>query len=95
VTRVGFFDDGNGAFFEQSAAGAGNPYGMAVVIRSDASGTVTDTRFTLDQWNGDTRIINSLDFTRIQMFWVEYAWYGAGATRFGFGLTANQLLHIK
>jgi hypothetical protein len=92
VTRVGFFDDGNGAFFEQSAAGAGNPYGMAVVIRSDASGTVTDTRFTLDQWNGDTRIINSLDFTRIQMFWVEYAWYGAGATRFGFWIDGEPVI---
>jgi len=92
VTRVGFFDDGNGAFFEQSAAGASNPYGMAVVVRSDASGTVTDTRFTLDQWNGDTRIINSLDFTRIQMFWVEYAWYGAGATRFGFWIDGEPVI---
>lgn len=92
VTRVGFFDDGNGAFFEQSAATANNPFGMAVVIRSDASGTPTDTRFTLDQWNGDTRIINTLDFSRIQMFWVEYAWYGAGATRFGFWIDGEPVI---
>lgn len=92
VTRVGFFDDGNGAFFEQSAATAANPFGMAVVIRSDASGTVTDTRFTLDQWNGDQKIIRSLDFSRIQMFWVEYAWYGAGATRFGFWIDGEPVI---
>jgi hypothetical protein len=92
VTRVGFFDDGNGAFFEQSAATATNPYGMAVVVRSDTSGTVTDTRFTLDQWNGDMRIINLLDFTRIQMFWIEYAWYGAGATRFGFWIDGEPVI---
>ena len=92
VTRVGFFDDGNGAFFEQSAATATNPFGMAVVVRSDASGTVTDTRFTLDQWNGDMRIINTLDFNRIQMFWVEYAWYGAGATRFGFWIDGEPVI---
>jgi hypothetical protein len=92
VTRVGFFDDGNGAFFEQSNATATNPYGMAVVVRSDASGTPTDTRFTLDQWNGDSRIINTLDFTRIQMFWVEYAWYGAGATRFGFWIDGEPVI---
>jgi hypothetical protein len=92
TTRVGFFDDANGAFFEQSAATATNPYGMAVVVRSDSSGTVTDTRFTLDQWNGDSRIINTLDFTRIQMFWVEYAWYGAGATRFGFWIDGEPVI---
>jgi hypothetical protein len=92
VTRVGFFDDANGAFFEQSTATAANPFGLAVVIRSDASGTVTDTRFTLDQWNGDSRIINSLDFTRIQMFWIEYAWYGAGATRFGFWIDGEPVI---
>ena len=92
VTRVGFFDDGNGAFFEQSAATAANPFGMAVVVRSDASGTPTDTRFTLDQWNGDQKIIRSLDFSRIQMFWVEYAWYGAGATRFGFWIDGEPVI---
>jgi hypothetical protein len=92
TTRVGFFDDANGAFFEQSAATATNPYGMAVVVRSDSSGAVVDTRFTLDQWNGDRRIINTLDFTRIQMFWVEYAWYGAGATRFGFWIDGEPVI---
>ena len=92
VTRVGFFDDGNGAFFEQSAATATNPFGIAVVVRSDASGAVTDTRFPLDQWNGDMRVISTLDFTRIQMFWVEYAWYGAGATRFGFWIDGEPVI---
>jgi hypothetical protein len=92
VTRVGFFDDGNGAFFEQSTASLTNPFGMAVVIRSDASGAVVDTRFTLDQWNGDPNLINQLDFTRIQMFFIEYAWYGAGATRFGFWIDGEPVI---
>ena len=92
TTRVGFFDDGNGAFFEQTTATANNPFGMAVVVRSDASGAVVDTRFTLDQWNGDSRIINTLDFSRIQMFWIEYAWYGAGATRFGFWIDGEPVI---
>jgi hypothetical protein len=93
VTRVGFFDDGNGIFFEQSGTvTAANPFGMAVVIRSDATGTVTDTRFTLDQWNGDAKVIAQLDFNRIQMFWMEYAWYGAGATRFGFWIDGEPVI---
>jgi hypothetical protein len=92
VTRVGFFDDGNGAFFEQGTASATNPYGLNVVVRSDASGAVVDTKFPLDQWNGDMRVINGLDFTRIQMFWIEYAWYGAGATRFGFWIDGEPVI---
>jgi hypothetical protein len=93
VTRVGFFDDGNGIFFEQSGTvTAANPFGMAVVIRSDATGAVTDTRFTLDQWNGDAKVIAQLDFNRIQMFWMEYAWYGAGATRFGFWIDGEPVI---
>lgn len=83
VTRVGFFDDANGAFFEQTNSSAANPFGLNVVVRNDSSGLVVDTRFPLDQWNGDQKIIRSLNFSRIQMFWIEYAWYGAGATRFG------------
>jgi len=92
VTRVGFFDDGNGAFFEQGNASNTNPYGMNVVVRSDSNGSPTDTRIPLDQWNGDSRIINTLDFTRIQMFWIEYAWYGAGATRFGFWIDGEPVI---
>jgi hypothetical protein len=92
VTRVGFFDDGNGAFFEQGTATSTNPFGMAVVIRSDSNGSPTDTRFALDQWNGDQKIIKQLDFNRIQMFWIEYAWYGAGATRFGFWIDGEPVI---
>jgi hypothetical protein len=77
LQRVGFFDDGNGAFFEEDQTG------MNVVIRNDILGMPTDTRVPQANWNGDKRIANSLDWTRIQMVWLEYAWYGAGAVRFG------------
>lgn len=83
VNRVGFFDDSNGAFFEQAGASPGNPAGMAVVVRSDAGGVPVDTRFQIGAWNGEPRAISALDWGRIQMLWVEYAWYGAGAVRFG------------
>ena len=81
--RVGFFDDSNGIFFEQAVATTANPYGMFAVVRSDISGVVTDTRFALPDWNGDSDAKARLDFTRIQMIWIEYAWYGAGALRWG------------
>jgi len=89
VQRVGLFDDSNGVFVEQANPTTDNPSGMAFVVRSDASGTVTDTRFQLkvsggfSEWNGDAVVRDALDWTRIQMIFVEFAWYGAGAVRWG------------
>lgn len=83
VQRVGFFDDQNGVFFEDSGPTATNPTGMNVVVRSDIGGLPVDTRIELPNWNGDRSVIRSLDWNRIQMFFVEYAWYGAGAVRWG------------
>jgi len=92
IQRLGVFDDNNGVFFEQSIATATNPYGMYVVIRSDVLGTVQETRIGLDKWNGEKGMISALNFNRIQMFWIEYAWYGAGATRFGFYINGEPVI---
>jgi hypothetical protein len=92
VQRVGFFDDSNGAFFEQGQPTLTNPYGMYVVVRTDVGGTLTEHRVGLDSWNGDMMNVRQMDFTRIQMFWMEYAWYGAGVTRFGFYINGEPFL---
>ena len=93
VNRIGFFDDSNGVFFEQNGTvTAANPSGMCVVVRSDTSGLVTELRTTLDQWNGDPRFRDTIDWTRIQMLWIEYAWYGAGVVRFGVTVNGEQIL---
>jgi hypothetical protein len=81
--RVGVFDDSNGIFFMQAAPSGTNPYGMYVVIRSDSGGLPVDTVFDLTQWNGNKAIINALNWNAVQMIWMEYAWYGAGALRWG------------
>jgi len=71
-----------------------NPFGMYCVIRSDVNsagiqnhgtqnGIPTDSRYPLPIWNGDQATINSIDWSRIQMLWMEYTWYGAGMTRWG------------
>jgi hypothetical protein len=90
--RVGFFDDLNGVFFEQSIATQTNPFGMYAVVRTDVNGVVNETRVGLDQWNGDVTNVRQLDFNRIQMFWIEYGWYGAGATRFGFWIDGEPVI---
>ena len=82
--RVGFFDDGNGAFFEQAdPSNPLNPDGMFLVWRSDVGGVPVDTRIPFSEWLDPAGIKETVDFRRIQMFWIEYAWYGAGTIRWG------------
>jgi len=87
VQRAGLFDDGNGIFFEQSTPTTANPSGMFVVVRSDSQGTVggvpVDTRISYENWNGNSAVFSTIDWTRVQMIWMEYSWYGAGALRWG------------
>jgi len=90
--RVGFFDDFNGVFFEQSVATATNPFGMYAVVRTDVGGVIQETRIGIDNWSGDQSLIAQIDFTKIQMFWMEYGWYGAGATRWGFWLDGEPFI---
>ena len=97
--RAGFFDDGNGIFFEQTGvATTANPYGMFVVVRSDSGNPAlpTDTRIPLNLWNGDnvsgTAIIPTLDWTRVEMVWMEYAWYGAGLLRWGVYINGDPIV---
>jgi hypothetical protein len=90
VQRVGIFDDSNGIFFQQSGATTTtNPYAMSVVVRSDSGGLPVDTVVSANQWNGNQQIIASLDWTKVQMIWMEYAWYGAGALRWGVTLNGE------
>ena len=81
--RVGFFDDANGIFFEQSDPTSANPTGMSVVYRSDVGGVITNTTITLPNWLDPYNIKNSLNFSNIQMYYIEFAWYGAGLLRWG------------
>ena len=50
---------------------------------------VTETRYAQSTWNidrcdGTGASLYNIDLTRMQMFYIDYTWYGAGAIRFGF-----------
>lgn len=83
IQRIGFFDDNNGVFFEDNGPSATNPSGMGIVIRADINGVPVDSRVDLTAWNGDQTVIRSIDWGRLQMMFIEYAWYGAGTLRWG------------
>ena len=81
--RIGMFDDQNGLFLEE----IGDE--LAFVIRSNASGSVVDTRITQANWNQnklDGTAANgiTLDPTMRQIVIFECEWYGAGMAEMKF-----------
>lgn len=91
-SRVGLFDDdndktvdsgGNGIFFEYS----GNE--LKIVKRSFTTGTQVDTVVTRASWSegdpldgtGASQI--NIDTTKIELFWMDLEWLGAGTVRCG------------
>jgi len=92
--RVGIFDDSNGIFFQQGTPTNTNPSGMAVVVRSDSGGLPVDTVFDYTTWNMNQTIAQAINWNAVQMIWMEYAWYGAGALRWGVVLNGEPyILH--
>lgn len=82
TTRLGYFNDANGLFFEVAEGVA------AVVKRSSVSGSPVETRVVQSAWNLDrldgTGPSNlTLDWTKNQIFLIDFEWLGVGLVRFG------------
>lgn len=88
--RVGYFDDQNGLFFEQTNTA------VSVVKRSYATGSVVDVPVAQASWNIDkmdgTGISgHTVDFSKIQVLVIDFGGFGSGRVRFGFLL--NGIIH--
>lgn len=82
IRRWGAFDDNDGVFFEL------NGTTLYAVIRSSTTGTVVETKIPQSSWNADTVDGNGLstydlDITKINVWWIDYQWLGAGRVRYG------------
>lgn len=86
VRRWGYFQEQNGLYFELDGPN------LYLVVRSSTSGTVVNTRIPQAQWSND--VLNgaggpnnisrmSLDITKTNIFWINFAWMGAGKVSFG------------
>lgn len=80
--RWGAFDDNDGIFFELQGTTKN------VVIRSSTTGSVVETKVAQSTWNSDKLDGTgasgiTLDITKVQVWWMDYQWLGAGRVRFG------------
>lgn len=82
VRQWGLFDDEDGLFFQLSGTE------FSVNIRNSASGTPTDTKVVQTAMNGDSldsaNVSNYLlEFSKYNIYWLDYQWLGVGRVRFG------------
>lgn len=80
--RWGAFDDSDGLFFELTQTS------LCVVLRSSTTGSIVNTKVVQANWNGDKLDGTGasgfdLDVTKINLWWIDYQWLGAGRVRFG------------
>lgn len=81
--RVGLFDEQNGVFLQQTAAG------LSIVRRTYTSGSAVDSAVAQASWSEDVLdgTGNSgitLDPTKSQILAIDYEWLGVGIVRVGF-----------
>lgn len=58
-----------------------------------------NTRYAQSSWNidkcdGTGASLFNLDLTKMQMFYIDYTWYGAGAIRFGFKNNRGEVIFV-
>lgn len=79
----GLFDDNDGAFFNLNETQE-----LGVVVRNSTSGISIENYVSRANWNGDKvdgtgRSGFNIDVTKVNIYWIDYQWLGAGRVRFG------------
>jgi len=92
LREQGFGDDRNGVFFRQNSAGT-----LQMVIRSFTSGAVVENvvdqaHWNLDPLDGSGTSGLTLDISKIQIFFADIQWLGAGRVRVGFNINGLDVL---
>lgn len=86
--RVGYFNDSNGFFLEQTDST------IRFVKRSSVTGSVVDTPVDQSSWNvdkldGTGPSLLTLDLTSPQILFIDIEWLGVGSARMGFAINGQ------
>lgn len=85
ISQVGYFDNYNGLYFQYVADGTGT--GTASInLKNNGIVSITQNQnnWNIDKMNGTGSSGIYLDFTKAQLFIIDFEWLGVGRIRFGF-----------
>ncbi|MEN9966542.1 MAG: Cyanophage [Pseudomonadota bacterium] len=85
ISRMGYFDDNNGLFLECNA-GTINLVRRTYTGGSASDNTIPQSSWNLDKMDGTGASKITLDFTKTQIFMMDFEWLGVGRVRFGFNI---------
>jgi len=90
--RVGYFNDSNGVFLNQSGANT-----VSFIVRSSTNGTLSENSALQANWNldpldGTGPSKKVLDLSKTQIVFYDIEWLGVGSVRAGFVID-GQLIH--
>ncbi len=80
TTTIGFFDDTNGFYFSYDSSVISVNYKSAGIVGA----TVPQSSWNIDPMDGSGISTLNLDFTKTQLFVIDFEWLGVGRIRFGF-----------
>jgi hypothetical protein len=77
--QLGYYDTNNGLFFKKTQTG------LYVVLRNNTTDTeISQTNWNIDSLDGTGTSGYILDFTKNQLFVIDFEWLSVGRIRFGF-----------
>ena len=86
--RVGLFGSENGVYIEQDDSD------VSIVMRSNVTGSVVNTKIAQASWNvdpldgtGPSEV--TIDFSKVQLMWMDFEWLGVGSVRVGFAVNGQ------
>lgn len=68
--------------------------GPGVIISKTIDDKYPQSSWNIDRCDGTGLSGFNLDLTRMQMLYIDYSWYGAGAARFGFKDHSGQVFYV-
>jgi hypothetical protein len=63
------------------------------VVSKTINTRIPQSSWNIDKLDGTGHSLMNLDLSKMQMFYIDYTWYGAGAIRFGFKNTRGEVVY--
>jgi hypothetical protein len=83
-TKIGFFDDYNGLYFQCDSSLTPSVMSVCLINNGGTPSSIPQEDWNIDPMNGNGTSTLNLDFTKAQLFVIDFEWLSVGRIRFGF-----------